>query len=196
MPRLARVIVPGFPHYLTQHARAGQTLFPAENDYRLYLDLTVKNSRRYGVRLLGFCLLPNRIGWVAIPNDDRGLALAFGRAHSEYAQASGRKMWRDRFDSRALDYALGWRAVLYIERWPVSNGLVEMAEQWRWSSAATHIGQPGPIELDLDGWRALFNGETWETILEVGLGEDGLAQRLKRKDVRTALRPAAAVAPA
>jgi putative transposase len=196
MPRLARVVLPGFPHYITQRARSGETLFHSSDDYRAYLDRIVTKAARYGVRLLGYCLLPDRVGWVAIPEGPQSLAMTFGRAHSEYAQARHRQLWRDRFDSRALDNALGWRAVLFIERWPVRFEHVEGAEQWMWSSARAHTGNKPDVDLDLDGWRAMFSGETWETVLEVGLGEEGLAQRLKTRDVRTA-RPAplAAAAP-
>jgi putative transposase len=184
MPRLARVVLPGFPHYITQRARLGESLFSSDDDYRNYLDRIALKARRYGVRLLGFCLLPDRVGWVAIPEGPTSLAMTFGRAHSEYAQQHRRPLWRDRFDSRALDNALGWRAVLYIERWPLRFQQAESAEAWRWSSARAHIGQSSDMELDLDAWRALFNGESWETVLEVGLGEEGLAQRLRAKDSR------------
>lgn len=195
MPRLARVVLPGMPHYITQRARSGEVLFASADDYRFYLDRVGLKAARYGVRLLGYCLLPDRVGWVAIPDGPNSLAMTFGRTHSEFAQMRGRPLWRDRFDSRALDNALGWRAVLFVERWPVRFHHAVSAEDWTWSSARAHTGAPPDIQLDMDAWRALFNGETWETVLEVGLGEEGLAQRLKRKDVRTDRALLAAAAP-
>ena len=193
MPRTARIVTVGSPHYVVQHGRGGEPLFRTAADFQRYLDLVGAKARRYGLKLLGYCLLPNRVEWVAIPEAAESLAMAFGRAHSEYAIRMHRHLWRDRFASRALDHNLGWRVVLYVERSPVRAGLTGTAGDYPWSSAAAHLGKPAHVDLEMERWSERFSAGMWETVLDAGLGETSLAQQLSMKvtssDVR---RPAAA----
>jgi putative transposase len=39
MARLARVILPGYPHHITQRGNRRQEVFFCENDYQYYLEL-------------------------------------------------------------------------------------------------------------------------------------------------------------
>ena len=38
MTRIARVIVPGLPHHVTQRGNRGETVFLGDDDYALYRD--------------------------------------------------------------------------------------------------------------------------------------------------------------
>ena len=194
MPRTARLVTPGYPHYVVQHARASDPLFRAAGDFQRYLNLVCAKAQRYRLGLLGFCLLPYRVEWVVVPETAESLALAIGRAHSEYALRVHRHLWRDRFASQVLDHTLGWHAVLYVERSPVRAGLITTAGDYPWSSAAAHLGRPARVNLDLERWHGRFDAEMWESVLNAGLGETGLAQRLQARPPRTAVRRPAAAA--
>ena len=39
MARIARVVVPGMPHHITQRGNRRQRTFFGDDDYRVYLDL-------------------------------------------------------------------------------------------------------------------------------------------------------------
>jgi len=45
MARMARVVVPNFPHHVTQRGNRRQKTFFCEDDYRLYIDLVAEFSR-------------------------------------------------------------------------------------------------------------------------------------------------------
>jgi len=49
MARLARVVVPGVPHHVTQRGNRRLTTFFSEDDYRAYLDLMAEWCGRCGV---------------------------------------------------------------------------------------------------------------------------------------------------
>lgn len=66
--------------------------------------------------------------------------------HGEYAEYFNEKyevtghLWEGRFFSCVLDEWHFWQAIRYVERNPVRAGLVDRAENYEWSSAATHCG--------------------------------------------------------
>ena len=81
MPRLPRIVVPGLPHHLTQRgARREQTFFGAA-DYRAYLDLVSECCTRADVAIWAYCLMPNHVHFVVVPETADGLRAAFAPAH-------------------------------------------------------------------------------------------------------------------
>jgi putative transposase len=67
--------------------------------------------------------------------------------HMRYAQHANRKkrttghLWQGRFFSCVLDERHLLAAMRYVENNPVRAGIVEKAGDYRWSSAAGHIGR-------------------------------------------------------
>jgi REP-associated tyrosine transposase len=51
MARIARVIVPGYPHHITQRGNRRQKTFFCKTDYELYKELMAQWRRRYGVEI-------------------------------------------------------------------------------------------------------------------------------------------------
>ena len=58
MPRLARVVVPGVPHHVTQRGNRRQQTFFCDDDYEAYLALMAEWCPRRGVELWAYCLMP------------------------------------------------------------------------------------------------------------------------------------------
>jgi putative transposase len=48
MARLARVVIPGLPHHVTQRGNGGARTFFSDNDFALYRDLLAASCRNYG----------------------------------------------------------------------------------------------------------------------------------------------------
>ncbi len=48
MPRVARVVVPGGPHHLTQRGNNRQDVFFTDDDRRFYLETLKQHSERFG----------------------------------------------------------------------------------------------------------------------------------------------------
>ena len=57
MTRIARVVVPGLPHHVTQRGARRERVFFEDGDYALYRDWLGQSCRRFGVDVS--CLLPD-----------------------------------------------------------------------------------------------------------------------------------------
>ena len=76
MSRLARLIIPGLPHHVTQRGNGRQKVFFSDADYDLYLRLLAENCKAAGVEIWAFCLMPNHIHAILVPADEDGLRTA------------------------------------------------------------------------------------------------------------------------
>jgi putative transposase len=145
MARLARVVVPGYPHHVTQRGNRRQQTFFSETDYRLYKDLLANWCAREGVEIWAYCLMPNHVHLIATPQTVPGLAAAIGEAHRRYTRAINfghgwrGYLWQGRFSSVVLDGPHLLAAVRYVEQNPVRARLCAQAWEYPWSSAAAHL---------------------------------------------------------
>jgi putative transposase len=145
MARIARAVVPQYPHHITQRGNRRQSTFFSENDYQSYVDLMHECCTKYSVQIWGYCLMPNHVHLIAVPEDEGALAVAIGEAHRRYTwQVNSREgwrghLWQGRFASYVMqeDYLLA--CIRYIELNPVRAGLVTDPTQWAWSSARAHV---------------------------------------------------------
>jgi len=182
MPRVARIVIQGLPHHVTQRGNNRQDVFFVDDDRRVYLDLLQRHSRQHGLRVLGYCLMTNHVHLVAVPEAEDSLAKAIGRTDFVYTQYVNRlhgrsgHLWQNRFHSCALDEAHLSAAMRYLERNPVRAGLVRVPWRHRWSSAAAHVGEgrdAGGL-LDLPAWRELWSPEEWKELLRQDPSADDL----------------------
>jgi putative transposase len=145
MARLARVVVPGVPHYITQRGNRRQRTFFCDDDYQSYLELMAEWCAAHEVEVWAYCLMPNHVHLIAVPQTADGLTRAIGEAHRRYSRMvnirekwSGH-LWQGRFASYALDKPYLLTAARYIELNPVRAGLIRSPGRYRWSSAAAHV---------------------------------------------------------
>jgi putative transposase len=172
MSRIARVALEGIPYHVTQRGNGRQRVFFSDSDYGLYLDLLRANSERYRLRIWAYCLMPNHVHIVAVPERADALAKTLGRTHADYArhfnllQRSCGHVWQARFFSCPLDCSHVWFAMAYVERNPVRAGLAEEADGYPWSSATTHTCDQAETQmLDLGVWRKQYTKERWREVL-------------------------------
>lgn len=172
MPRVARVVAVGVPYHVTQRGNNRQDVFFVDDDRRCYLDLVREASRRFGLEVLGYCLMTNHVHLLVVPQDEDSLALGIGRAHWWYSRYVNRlhgrsgHLWQGRFFSAPLEESHLWAALCYVERNPVRARLVRKAWLYRWSSAAAHVGdRPGDGLIDLAQWKDLSRGLRWRDLL-------------------------------
>ena len=146
MARLARVVVPGVPHHVTQRGNRRQDVFFDPADRRRYLELLDRYSRSYGLSIWAYCLMTNHVHLVAVPADAHALGRTMRDTHTTYAAYANRRLgemghlWQGRFFSTPLDEQHLWRALRYVECNCLRAGLVPRAEDYPWSSAAAHCG--------------------------------------------------------
>lgn len=146
MPRMARVIVPGVAHHVTQRGNRGEKVFFSEADRLRYLELLQEYADKHRLQILAYCLMDNHVHLVVVPETLTALAAALKPVHLRYAQhvnwthnQTGR-LWQGRFFSCPLDEAHCLAAIRYVERNPVRAGLAREAEAYPFSSAAGHVG--------------------------------------------------------
>jgi putative transposase len=177
MARMPRIVVPGYPHHVTQRGNRRQRTFFCEDDYRYYVELLSQFSRQAGTEIWAWCLMPNHVHLVMVPRHEDGLRAALGEAHRRYTrhinvrQSWRGHLWQERFHSFLMDEDYLLATVRYVERNPVAAGLCETPEQWRWSSARAHLqGQDDglvrvkPMLDRIDNWSAYLsrNNDTCE----------------------------------
>ncbi|GKQ49612.1 transposase [Bradyrhizobium sp. Ce-3] len=145
MARLARVVIPGHPHHVTQRGNGRARTFFGDRDYALYRDLLAENCRAADVEVWAWCLMPNHVHLILVPSDPDGLRRALARVHRAYAgiiQARRKKsghFWQGRFGAVAMDEPHLAAALRYVALNPVRARLVQRAQDWRWSSTRAHL---------------------------------------------------------
>jgi len=83
--RLARVVLAGIPHHVTQRGNARRFLLDCDTDRTVYLELLREDTLRCQVSVLGYCLMSNHVHLVLVPRKVEGLAKALKRTHGRYA---------------------------------------------------------------------------------------------------------------
>ena len=95
MVRLARVVAPGMPHHITQRGNRRQQTFFCAEDYQAYLALMEEWCRSCAVEVWAYCLMPNHVHLIAVPESADGLRRAIGEAHRQYTRrVNFREGWR------------------------------------------------------------------------------------------------------
>jgi len=187
MSRVARIVVPGFPYHVTQRGNRREPVFFCDADRLTFLRLLRLYAPRYDLDVLAYCLMPNHVHLVVVPQKSDALAGTFRPVHSLYAQHVNETqgltglLWQGRFFSCALDAIHLCRAVRYVERNPVRARLVEHAVAYLWSSARAHCGMRAQSFLsDISPFMNIGDWAAW-------LDEDQDAREIEalRKHTRT-----------
>jgi putative transposase len=183
MPRTARVVLPSYPHHVTQRGNNRQDVFFTDDDRVNYLRILGVECRKYGVTVHGYCLMTNHVHLVLTPSTPDALANAVGRTHFLYTrylnktrERSGH-LWQNRYYSCPVgqDYMLG--ILCYTEQNPARAGLVRVPWDYPWSSAAAHVeGRTSSGLLDLSLWSRLTTPDGWRQLLMSGLGDREVEQ--------------------
>ncbi|HEY1171482.1 MAG TPA: transposase [Verrucomicrobiae bacterium] len=104
----------------------------------------LKLSKQYGWQLEAWSVFPNHYHFIARGNpDSKSLRQLITHIHSESARElnkamrkPGRKVWHNFWDSK-LTFERSYLARLnYVHQNPVKHGMVPVANQYRWCSAA------------------------------------------------------------
>jgi putative transposase len=201
MARLARVVAPGIPHHVTQRGNRGLKTFFGNEDYQTYLALMAENCASAGVEVWAYCLMPNHVHLILVPQDPDGLRRALGEAHRQYTRRVNLReqcighLWQERFRSFPMEDAHVLDAARYVELNPLRARLVRRLERWRWSSARAHLDgcddtlvKVAPLLEQVPDWKNFLDGglddESLNTIrrhVRTGrpLGSDGFLERLE-----------------
>lgn len=164
MPRLARTVFAGVPHHITQRGNRREDVFYVEEDYQTYLVWLNHYSQKHQLEILAYCLMTNHIHLVAVPSNENSLQQVLKPLHMRYAQRINRMrkwkghFWQGRYFSSPMDEHYMLSAIRYVERNPVRARMERKAEDYPWSSAASHCGRVDE--------RVLSNNPQWKKLTE------------------------------
>jgi putative transposase len=157
MPRMARVVLAGYPHHVVQRGHNRQVVFAEDRDYRRYLATLEEFKGTFGVEVYAWCLMTNHVHLLLAPSDTAGLGQLMKRLagrqtryHNALEQRSG-TLWESRYKSSPVQsdgYLLA--CCRYIELNPVRARMVAAAEDYPWSSCRARLGYSACGCLDLD----------------------------------------------
>lgn len=170
MARIARIVIPEYPHHLTQRGNRRQDVFFCDEDYCEYLNLISHWCREEGVAIWSYCLMTNHVHLIVTPKEGSNLSRAIGEAHRRYTRHINFRegwrgyLWQGRFASFPMEERYLLSAAAYVELNPVRAALVNAPWDYRWSSVHAHIaGESDDIVeveplLDLVGdWKAFLS---------------------------------------
>ena len=176
MARLARVVVPGMPHHITQRGNRRQTTFFCDDDYRAYLDLMANWCSKWHVQIWGYCLMPNHVHLIAVAESENGLRQAIGEAHRRYSRRINFRehwrghLWQGRFASFVMDEAYLLAAARYVELNPVRAKLLAEPGNYPWSSASAHLAGKDDMLVKVAPLLGLV--PDWQAFLASGMDDE------------------------
>ncbi|MEJ2135931.1 MAG: transposase [Desulfofustis sp.] len=175
MPRKARIVIPGIPHHITQRGNRRQNTFFSATDYHIYMRFMAIWCEKRKVEIWCYCLMPNHIHLIALPEMEYSLSRAIGEAHRRYTLYVNEKkdwkgyLWQGRFSSFPMDESHLLATARYIELNPVRSGLVKTPSEYPWSSCKAHLS--GEDDLLVKTKPLLNLVPEWKELLYQGISE-------------------------
>ncbi|MBC8523441.1 transposase [PVC group bacterium] len=174
MPRIARPVLAGAPMHITQRGNNKQTVFYDDIDRSIFMSMFIRYAKKHKVNIHSYCLMDNHYHAACTPTKKTSLAKLFSQTNWGYAVHHNIKygkcgrLWQERYASCFLIGIHLPRAMRYIERNPVKAGMVDVPNEWKWSSARATCGiQPIPTFLKLpEWWYKAFGTAKWKEFIE------------------------------
>ena len=142
MPRMARLVLPNYPHHVVQRGHNKQVVFADASDFEHYLTNLRELKRSLAVKVYAFCLMTNHVHLLLDPGDDpmalaklmKVLAARTTRYRNRLEGRTG-TLWESRYRSSIVQndtYLLA--CTRYIELNPIRAKMVAHPASQPWSS--------------------------------------------------------------
>lgn len=153
MARLPRLNLPGIAQHITQRGNNREACFASDEDCAAYMHHLCEAATKHEVAIHAFVLMTNHVHILATPSEADGISKLMqgvGRHYVPYFNHAHNRtgtLWEGRYKSCLVAndrYLL--ECYRYIELNPVKPGMVERAEDYRWSSHKSNaLGLPSKI---------------------------------------------------
>lgn len=161
MPRTTRTDVGEYVYHVLNRANARVQIFDNDKDYRIFEGILEKAVKKFDMRLLAYCIMPNHWHLALYPKHDGDLARFTGwltnthtrKWHVEKDTIGQGHLYQGRYRSFLCqndDHFIS--LVRYIERNAKRAGLAQRAEDWRWSSAWREVNGTAKQKELLSTW--------------------------------------------
>ncbi len=144
MPRVERTNVGGYVYHVLNRANARVQIFEDSKDYLAFERILEEGVKKFGMRLLAYCLMPNHWHLVLYPRKDGDLSRFMGwltnthtrRWHTAKGTIGQGHLYQGRYKSFLCQEDNHFLSLVrYVERNAKRANLVQRAEDWQWSSA-------------------------------------------------------------
>ena len=161
MPRKARVAPGGYIYHIMNQSAWRLKMFKTPADCAMFEQVMVEAHENEPLRMLGYCLMPDRWHMVVWPRDDQQLsnfvrwlsvthAMRWRVAHRS---AGDGHLYRSRFRAFPVQKSERLLEVLrYVEGNALVHKQVARAENWQWSSLWARRNGPDEIKSLLCDW--------------------------------------------
>ncbi len=143
MARIERIDVADQVYHVLNRANARVQIFDTKEDYKQFENILEEAVERFGMRLLGYCVMPNHWHLVLYPKNDGDLKLFMSwltnthtrRWHVAKETVGQGHLYQGRYKSFlcATDSHF-YTLIRYVERNAKTANLVKKAQNWQWSS--------------------------------------------------------------
>lgn len=150
--------MPNCPHHVVQRGHDRKSVFICDDDYQHYLSTLADTKKELGLAVYAYCLMTNHVHLIVDPLDQTenlsALMKKLSGKQTRYTNSLERRtgtLWESRFKSSPIEtdaYLL--ECSRYVELNPVKAGMVEKAEDWKWSSYGQKVGLCKKEWLDFD----------------------------------------------
>lgn len=144
MPRIKRVDVGGEVYHVLNRSNARVQIFDNDEDYKQFEEILEEAVKKFKMRLLAYCVMPNHWHLVLHPEADGDLQMFMSwlsnthtrRWHIAKNTVGQGHLYQGRYKSFLCEQDQHLLNVLrYVESNAKTANLVKLAEQWKWSSA-------------------------------------------------------------
>ena len=155
MSRAPRLQIAGLTFHVVHRGNHRERIFFQDNDYRNYLRLLARVSRRYETSIHAYVLMTNHVHLLATAARPDGISRTMQDVAGSYSRWINSRLdrrgslWEGRFHSSLIDsdhYCLA--CYRYIELNPVRAGIVASPSEYRWSSYRENVGERAPRIVD------------------------------------------------
>jgi putative transposase len=159
MPRTKRFCPAGEVFHVLNRAVARLTIFEKPEDYGAFMRVINETWQMVPLTIFAMVAMPNHWHFVVRPETSDQVSEFFRRLtvmhtmrwHAHYKTGGTGHLYQGRFKSFPIQSDNHLLTVMrYVERNPVRANLIELAEEWKWSSAYVRRHSP-----DESGWLAI-----------------------------------------
>ncbi|OGI58224.1 hypothetical protein A3C60_00030 [Candidatus Nomurabacteria bacterium RIFCSPHIGHO2_02_FULL_37_45] len=160
MARLPRVDIGNELYHIINRANARLPIFFEEEDFELFISILKEAEKKYNMRILAYCLMPNHFHLVLYPKQDNDLQKFMQwvtlthtqRWHIKNRTIGSGHLYQGRYKSFLIEGDRHLLSVIrYVERNPLRAKIVKKAENWPFSSLSYKLFK-GPKNEFLSEW--------------------------------------------
>lgn len=151
----------GLVYHVLNRSVAGLPLFRKQADYEAFERIIIEAHDLHPTRILAWCVMRNHWHFVVWPQEEGELTAYFRwlahthamRWHVAHGTVGRGHLYQGRFKAFPIQEDEHFLVVCrYVERNPLTAGVVRRAEAWRWGSLWARANGHQPLKAILSGW--------------------------------------------